>query len=99
MAASVTKIATWILQTRNTDQTGSDLVMELHRIKYDSDATVEVPTSLGSVDFVLVGPTSDVSAPTANVLGSDRVITSGAVTVGATASNSDYFDVAFIGRH
>ncbi len=99
MAASALKIATYVFDSRNQDQVGQDLIMEMHEVTYDSDATVEVTTALSNVFFILSGPAKDVSAPAANILGSDQIITSGAVTVAATASNSDVFRVAFFGTY
>lgn len=97
MAATQELVRTFVLKARNADQVGTDLVLEFHRIKYDSDATMEVPTNLGNIFFVIGGVATDPTAPAANIIGSDRIITTGAVTVAATASNSDYFDVIFVG--
>jgi hypothetical protein len=97
MAASAALTGTYEYMIRNRDITGSNLIAEFHTVTYAGDATVEVPTNLNHIDFVLVGPSQDVTAPTANILGCDGIITTGAVTVGATANNSDTYWIAFYG--
>lgn len=99
MAASAKKINTYVFDSRNQDQVGQDLIMEMHEVTFDSDKTVEVTTSLSHIFFVLSGPCQDVTSPAANILGCDKIITSSAVTVGATANNSDTFFVAFLGTY
>lgn len=97
MAASAALLYTVELIPGDALKTGKRLVLEIHEVTYDSDATCEVDTNLTQVIGVFAGVCKDVSAPAANILGSDKVITSGAVTVGATANNSDTFMVMFLG--
>lgn len=99
MAASAKKIQTWVPETRNNDQIGANMVWEFHEVTYDTDKTVEVTTSLSHIWFVLSGPTQDVTDPAANILGCDKVITSGAVTVAATANNANTYFVVLIGNY
>lgn len=98
MAAAATALTSPIVQkTENMDKIGGNLVCEFHTITYDSDKTVEVTTQLKQVLFMssmivdATDPAEDV------VLGSDLVITSGAVTVGATANNTGTFRIKFEG--
>jgi len=99
MAASAKKITTWVPEARNNDQIGRNFVWEFHEVTFNSDKTVEVTTSLAHIWFVLSGPTQDVTDPAANVLGCDKIITTGAVTVSATANNSDTFFVVLVGGY
>lgn len=98
-----------VFELSNEGGTGKKPAMVISEVTYASDATCQVPCPLSEIHSMSYS-CADVSSPAANVLGCDRVIdtitaydtgqgatSTKAVTVGATASNSDTYRLTFWG--
>ena len=76
---------------------GRNLSFEIRDITFDSDKTIELTTSLSTVLGVFQMEVNAAVSTTAFHLGSDCVVTSGAITVSTIGNNTLTFRVLIIG--